>query len=283
MNLKELYSSGVDILERVGISTPNVDVENLLSYLFNISISKIYLNFNNIVSDEDICKFNKFLERRINREPVANIIGIKTFWDYDFYVDSNVLTPRNDSEILIEAVIKNFTNYSEKLNILDLGTGSGCLILTLLKIYKGSKGTAVDISDKALEIAKKNAKNLEINNISFIKSNWNGNIDEKFDIIISNPPYIKKNYIKDLEPEVNKYNPLLALDGGDDGLECYRYLAQNLKKNIKEKTKIFLEIGQNQENDIINIFNSNNFRILKIYKDLSKINRILLFEIKTLD
>ena len=186
-------------------------------------------------------------------------------------------TPRPDSETLIEAVLENYKDKDQKLNILDLGTGSGCLILTLLSIYQNSQGLAIDISDKALEIAKQNAKLLNINRIKFLKNNWNDNINKKFDIIISNPPYIPKKEIEILEPEVNKYNPLLALDGGNDGLDCYKYLAENLQKNCKENTKIFLEIGKNQENNIIEIFKNNKFELLKMYKDINGIIRILEF------
>ena len=277
MFLKELYTNSVNLLKNKGILTANLDVKILLAFLLNIDTKEIINYFNNEISNEFLNNFQKLLSRRLNREPIANIIGKKAFWDYDFIVNENVLTPRPDSETLIEAVLENYKDKDQKLNILDLGTGSGCLILTLLSIYQNSQGLAIDISDKALEIAKQNAKLLNINRIKFLKNNWNDNINEKFDIIISNPPYIPKKEIEDLEPEVNKYNPLLALDGGNDGLDCYKYLAENLQKNCKKDTKIFLEIGKNQENDIIEIFKNNEFELVKMYKDINKIVRILEF------
>lgn len=278
MKILELFNNSVKLLDSVGIKTSKLDVKILLAHLLNIDSKELILHFNKNVKQEFIDNFNKLLLRRINREPIANILNKKLFWDYSFFVDQNVLTPRNDSETLIEAVLSHYKNKNQELKILDLGTGSGCLILTLLKIYKNANGIGIDINEKSLQIAKKNAKLLEIDNrISFIKNNWNDNIDDKFDIIISNPPYIPTDEIDILEPEVNKFNPLLALDGGNDGLDCYKYLSKSLQKNIKNSTKIFLEIGKGQENDIDYIFSANNYKLLNMYKDLSGVNRVLCF------
>lgn len=278
MKILELYKNSAKELEQQGILTSKLDVKILLSYLLNIDSKELIMYFNQHIEQKFINTFNHLLKRRLNREPIANIVNKKSFWSYDFFVNENVLTPRNDSEILIEAVLSNYNNMQEGLKILDLGTGSGCLILSLLKMYKNASGLAVDISEKALKVARQNAENLKINNIKFLKNNWNDNIEDKFDIIISNPPYIPTKEIKELEPEVNKFNPLLALDGGEDGLNCYRYLAKSLEKNLKENTKIFLEIGKNQEKDIEKIFNENGYELLKMYKDLAEINRILCFK-----
>ena len=278
MKILELYKNSSKELEQQGILTSKLDVKILLSYLLNIDSKELIMYFNQHIEQKFINTFNQLLKRRLNREPIANIVNKKSFWSYDFFVNENVLTPRNDSEILIEAVLSNYNNMQEGLKILDLGTGSGCLVLSLLKMYKNASGLAVDISEKALKVAKQNAENLKINNIKFLKNNWNDNIEDKFDIIISNPPYIPTKEIKELEPEVNKFNPLLALDGGEDGLNCYRYLAKSLDKNLKENTKIFLEIGKNQEKDIEKIFNENGYKLLKMYKNLAEINRILCFK-----
>ncbi len=278
MKILELFNNSVKLLDSVGIKTSKLDVKILLAHLLNIDSKELILHFNKNVKQEFIDNFNKLLSRRINREPIANILNKKLFWDYSFFVDQNVLTPRNDSETLIEAVLSHYKNKNQELKILDLGTGSGCLILTLLKIYKNANGIGIDINEKSLQIAKKNAELLEIDNrISFIKNNWNDNIYDKFDIIISNPPYIPTDEIDILEPEVNKFNPLLALDGGNDGLDCYKYLSKSLQKNIKNSTKIFLEIGKGQENDIDYIFSANNYKLLNMYKDLSGVNRVLCF------
>ena len=278
MKILELFNNSVKLLDDVGIKTSKLDIKILLAHLLNIDSKELILHFNEDAKQEFINNFNKLLSRRINREPIANILNKKLFWDYSFFVDQNVLTPRNDSETLIEAVLSHYKNKDQELKILDLGTGSGCLILTLLKIYKNANGIGIDINEKSLQIAKKNAKLLEIDDrISFIKNNWNDNINDKFDIIISNPPDIPTKEINALEPEVNKFNPLLALDGGNDGLDCYKYLSKSLQKNIKNSTKIFLEIGKGQENDINDIFSANNYKLLNMYKDLSGVNRVLCF------
>ena len=278
MKILDLYNNSVEELKNKDILTSKLDVKILLSYVLNIDSKNLILYFNEKISDENLKKFNLLLSRRLKREPIANIIEKKSFWDFDFFVNENVLTPRNDSEILIEAVLENFTDINKNYKILDLGTGSGCLVLTLLKIYENANALAVDISEKALDVAKINAKNLSVNNIKFLKNNWNDEIEDKFDIIISNPPYIPKEEISTLEPEVKDFNPMLALDGGNDGLDCYKYLSKNLKRNLKENTILFLEIGKGQEDDIIKIFESENFKLKKIYKDLAGVNRILCFK-----
>lgn len=277
MKILELFRDSTKKLEKVGITTPKLDAKILLSDLLKIDSKELVLYFNKHIDNDFIDEFNKLLNRRINREPIANIINQKLFWDYSFFVSQDVLTPRNDSETLIEAILSNYKNKDEELKILDLGTGSGCLILTLLKIYKNSTGLGIDINEKSLQIAETNAKRLKVDRVKFIQNNWNENIEDKFDIIISNPPYIPTEEIKILEPEVNKYNPILALDGGEDGLKCYRYLASSLKKNIKNTTKIFLEIGKDQENKIKKIFSNHSYQLLNMYKDLSGINRVLCF------
>ena len=280
MNVLELYKNSTELLKNKGILTYKLDVRILLSYLLKIDTKDIFLHFSRSVDDDFVVNFNILLNRRLNNEPIANIIGNKSFWDYDFFVNENVLTPRNDSEILIEAVLDYFKNANANLKILDLGTGSGCLILTLLKIYKNSSGLAIDISEKALEVAKINAKKLGVEKIDFLKNDLNKNINEKFDIIISNPPYIPRLEIDNLEPEVNKFNPIISLDGGIDGLDFYRYFSKNLFQNLKMDTKIFFEIGKGQGEDIILFFEKNNYKLLNIYKDLSGIDRVLCFSYK---
>lgn len=279
MKIKELFSKSSKRLKDKGIDTANLDVKMLLSFLLKSDSNNLINYFEKDISTSFEKRFDNLINRRLNREPVANIIGKKSFWDYEFAVNKNVLTPRPDSETLIEAVLENYKDKEKKFNILDLGTGSGCLILTLLKIYKNANGLAIDKSKKALNIAQKNSKNLNIKNIKFLKNNWNSGIEKKFDLIISNPPYISKEELKTLEPEVNIFNPILALSDGNDGLDCYRYLAKNLRKNCKKNTKIFLEIGKNQEKDIQQIFENNGFILIKSHKDINQIVRVLYFSL----
>lgn len=266
----ELFSeNGLD-------NNANLDVKVLLSNVFDIEVEELYSKLNIDISDEDSRKFEFYLLERIKGKPVSKIINRKYFWDYSFYVDDNVLDPRPDSEIIIEAILEDYS-INDVNDILDLGTGSGCLILTLLKIFKNSKGLAVDKSKKALEIASKNAKLLDINNIEFKLNNWNDGLVGLFDIIVSNPPYIKTKEIDNLQNEVKFYDPKLALDGGEDGLDCYRYLAKNLKKNLNRNGKIYLEIGQNYGSKVIDIYEKYNFKIYKRKNDLQGIERVLVF------
>lgn len=253
-----------------------LEIKILLSYLVNVEVKDFYFCLdNNYQLDENF--LNKLIERRLRGEPLSKIIGLKRFWDYDFKTTKDVLDPRSDSEIMIEYILNDF-DVEDKLKILDLGTGSGCLILTLLKIFKNAKGVAADISEKALMVAKENAKNLCIDNIEFIKSNWNDNVDGFFDIIISNPPYIKTKDIDDLMIEVKNYDPMVALDGGFDGLDCYRYIANNIGKNCKNNTNIYIEIGFDQRKDIIDIFD--NFVFCGCKKDLSGNDRVVKFFVR---
>ena len=219
-------------------------------------------------SDEEL---NVFIQRRLTGEPVAKIIGKKGFWKDDFIVSKDVLDPRPDSETLIEAVLEIFPNKEKSLQILDLGTGSGCLLLSLLREYQNATGIGVDISEKALAIAKKNA---HTDRVQFVQRDMLQDLSDlgKFDIIISNPPYIPTAEIQTLERDVKDYDPILALDGGIDGLDFYRTLSkQHLAPHI------FIEIGKDQESQIIPLFESEGWQFIQSWKDLGKITRILYF------
>lgn len=278
MKIKELIQISKERLKKRGVKNPSLDINILLSSVLKIDTKNLVLHFDKNLSPTQTQKFNNLLERRLNREPISHLIGKRGFWDFEFIVDKNTLDPRPDSETLIEAVLKTHQK-NEELNILDLGTGSGCLILTLLKLFPNATGTGIDISPKALKIAKQNAENLDVQNrVKLLKNNWNDGITKIFDVIISNPPYIPTKQITSLQKEVQDFEPHLALDGGDDGLNCYRYIAQNISQNLTQNGHIFLEIGQNQENDIIKIFQKNNFKLKFMKKDLGGIVRILCFK-----
>lgn len=278
MKLNEILKKYITLLKNNNFETAVLDTKLLISYILGININNLIFDINKDINEKQLLLIEKVFTRRLNHEPISKIINKKQFWDYYFYVDNNVLDPRPDSENMIELILEDYDK-NECLNILDLGSGSGCLILTLLKIFKNSKGVAVDISDKSLEIIKKNAKLLNISNVDIIKSYWNKEIHSKFDIIISNPPYIKTKEINSLQIEVKEFEPLIALDGGSDGLDCYKYISKNIKKNCTKNTKIYLESGFNQKNDIINIFTQNDFKLFKIKKDLQKYDRIISFVI----
>jgi release factor glutamine methyltransferase len=278
MIVDEVIRKYKTILKNSKIETYTLDCRILLAHVLGVKANNLRLYKNDEINGDDMDRFEKMIQRRLNFEPVSKIINKKTFWEYDFFVNEDVLDPRPDSENMIELILCRHDR-RRPLKILDLGTGSGCLILTLLKIFKNSSGVAVDINEKALTVAKYNAELLGVQNISFIKSNWNDEINEKFDIIISNPPYIKTGDIDGLKDDVKKFDPIISLDGGEDGLDCYRYIAKNILKNCFDDTNIYLEIGYVQIVEIMGIFEKENFYLDNVKKDLRAINRILCFKL----
>lgn len=226
------------------------------------------------LSADEQKRFDEMVEQRLQRKPVSQILGKKEFWGLEFLVSGDVLTPRPETELIIEMALGHFAP-QEKLEILDLGTGSGCILLSLLHEFANSRGLGVDLCKEALAIAESNAYNLEIRNAEFQQSNWFENINQKnFDLIVSNPPYIPPQHLATLEKELS-FEPNLALTDNDDGLSCYREIAKNLV-NFNFKLALF-EIGIDQESEIIKIFEDYNFKYLKTEKDLAGIPRILAF------
>jgi release factor glutamine methyltransferase len=220
------------------------------------------------------------VQRRARREPVSYIIGKREFFGEDFFVSADVLDPRPDSESLIELVLEILPDKNQELKILELGVGSGCLIITLLKNYKMAQGFGVDISKKAVEICRRNALSHQVyKRLNLLQSdlfNFLGH-NQKFDLIISNPPYIKSEEINNLEPEVKIYEPRCALDGGKDGLDFYKKIAAKAKLFLNQNAKIILEIGFGQKERITEIFVEKNFLTAAIKPDLSGIERVLCF------
>jgi release factor glutamine methyltransferase len=278
--LSQLYQTALQDLRAAGVESPELDARVLLINAAEISVEEFYLDQHKIIKSKQADIFKAYITRRVNREPVAKIIGNKGFWKHDFHVNSHTLDPRPDSELIIENALKFFPDKTSAINILDLGTGSGCLLLSLVDEFKNSNGVAVDISQEALAIAQKNAINLALQDrVEFIQSNWFENISGMFDLIVSNPPYIPKADIEHLEKEVKEYDPYLALDGGLDGLDPYRYLAENLKKFLKIGGYAIIEFGIGQAQELKKIFNQ--YNILAIEKDLAKLERVIILERKS--
>lgn len=251
----------------------------LLAGMLNMTYDQVFFQQDSIyLSDSDLTLFMQHFSRYKSGEPVSKIIGKRSFWKDEFIVSKDVLDPRQDSETIIEAIIDNIDT-DRSIKVLDIGTGSGCLIISVLREYKNAVGVAVDISEKALNIAITNANNILKNRerISFKKSDFAKDITETFDVIISNPPYIKSSDIKDLDDAVRLYDPILALDGGDSGLTAYEAIAIESKRLLSKDGLIFLEIGHTQKDEVCNIFASHGYTLKAVYKDLQDIDRVVVF------
>ena len=218
--------------------------------------------------------FFEWVARRASREPVSHIIGLREFYGYDFHVSGDVLDPRPDSETLIEAVLTRQGKATEDLRILDLGTGSGCLMITLLLQYPVANGVAVDLSSKALEMAKKNAEKHEVSErLSFLEGRWFEPVNGQFHVIVSNPPYIESDVISSLQPEVKDFEPHLALDGGSSGLDCYRDILKDATRFVYPGGLIVFEIGQGQEQELSQLLKNAGFDQIEFHKDLASVVR----------
>ena len=265
-----------NLLMENAIDTADLDAKLIMLSSVKMTEEQLILNLDKDIDKSQLLDFKNKIRSRLEGKPTSKIVKFRYFWNNKFYVNEDVLDPRPDSEILIEAVVSDYSN-EQKLSILDLGTGSGCLILTLLSIFKKSHGLAIDISKNSLKIAQKNANLLNIITVSFRYGNWNDDITEKFDMVVSNPPYIKTSDIEKLQKEVKFFDPIVSLDGGVDGLDCYRYIAKNIRKNLNNNSRIYLEIGKDQDIDVETIFTNNGFKLLKKLKDLNNIYRVMVF------
>lgn len=226
------------------------------------------------LNPEDMEKYWEWVGRRAEREPVSHIIGKREFYSREFNVSANVLDPRPDSENLVEAVLLRVDPDKTSLSLLDLGTGSGCLLITLLLELPNANGIGVDISSDALAQAKENAEGLNVSQRSgFVKSKWFEKIDGKFDVIVSNPPYIETAVIETLQPEVRDFEPHLALDGGADGLDCYRDILAEIGDYLQMDGLVVFEIGQGQEQALITLMQGAGLSEMQTHKDLSSIVR----------
>ena len=273
--MSDLIKESLSKLKQKNISNPELDLRILLKHASKKN-SEIILNNLNL-EDIHIPKFKIFLKKRINRQPIAKIINKKSFWKYDFYVNNFVLDPRPETELIIEEVLNIYKNKNLELKVLDIGTGSGCIAISLAKEFKYASITAIDISQEALDVAKKNLKIHNCDNRIQLKMIDFKNINSKFDLIVSNPPYLTLDEFYNAAPEVKNYEPKIALVGGNDGLKFYREYSNNLKYLMNEKSNFVCEIGINQRQNCEEIFLNSGLYLSKIVPDLQGIDRILSF------
>ena len=276
MNIYETIDKANKILKQNNIKTSYLDSELLLSKVIKKDRKYIILNSKKILNKNYFKNFDKLIDRRKKGEPVAYLTNFKEFWKQKYFVNKNVLIPRPDSEVLIDEALKIYEK-EKKINILDIGTGSGCLLLSILNERKNFMGTGVDISKKALNVARFNAKLQHLcNRVKFYNSDIDKFFIGKYDLILSNPPYIKNFDIKYLEKDVAYFEPKVALDGGSDGFSKITKVIIKASTLIKKNGKFILEIGCHQRNEAINKLKNNNFYINKIIKDYGKNDRCII-------
>ena len=271
MKLKEVLADTAIKLSKSGIEGAARDARILTAFALEISISELSLKINQQVSEKIIVELEKLILRRINREPISKILGRRDFWGRTFSINENVLDPRGDTETLIDFVIEKPVK-----SVLELGTGSGAIGITLACEWKEVHVTAVDISEDALLLAKLNAEKFNVQNkIHFLKSDWYDNVKGLFDLIISNPPYIGLAEQDELSAEVIKYDPEIALFAGRDGLDAYKKIIPNLRKFLNPDGFVALETGASQGVQVKNMMNAVGFIDAKIVKDLSGKDRLV--------
>ena len=276
MNIENILNEGINILQKNKIANPQLDSEILLSNSIKRDKKHIILNPKEILNSEQLGKFKSLIERRKKGEPIAYIINKKEFWKDEFFVNKDVLIPRPDSELIIEQVLKIYSK-NVQLQVLDIGTGSGCILLSILKERSNFYGTGIDISKKSINVSKFNAKQLNLTNrVKFFHSSVDNFNNGKYDIIVSNPPYIEQLSLKYLEKDVVNFEPKLALSGGFDGFSKIRKVINKASILIKKNGKFILEIGFNQKNKVIKILKEEGFYVNKAIKDYGNNDRCII-------
>ena len=279
MDIQSALKKGQSILTDNNIISAKLDSEILMSQAIRKNKKFIILNLHKEIKKKDLDYFDNLIQERAKSKPIAQIIKKKDFWKYEFIVNNNVLIPRPDTEILIEQALKLVKN-KNRLQILDIGIGSGCILMSILKEKKNFIGTGIDISNKSLQISKVNGHKLRINNrLRLFKSNIDNFNTGKYDLIVSNPPYIKKSILKCLEKDIG-FEPKQALDGGLDGLSEIRKVINKSSELIKRSGHFIIEIGFDQKNKVKKILRDKGFYIKKTVKDLSNHDRCIV-SIKT--
>ena len=275
MNISLAIKKSTKILKDKLIPNPELDSEILMAITIKKNRKYVLLNSNMSLSKNDLNNFNKLIEKRSLRNPIAHLIKKKFFWNTNFFVTKDTLIPRPDTELIVENIL-SLTKHKNKIKILDIGVGSGCILLSILKERKNFYGTGVDISKKCLNITKINAVNLKVyNRLKLYKSDVDKFTLGKYDLIVSNPPYIKTCKLKYLEKDVADFEPKLALNGGLDGLSEIRKVIKKSSELIKKNGKFILEIGFDQKSKVINLLKKEGFYINSSQKDLANNDRCI--------
>ena len=276
MNIENILTQAFKELSNSNIKNANLDCEVLLSNIINKDREYVILNPKKNLDKKYIDIFNNLIDRRKKSEPIAYLINKKEFWKETFYIDKNVLIPRPDTEHIVEEVLK-LTQNNSKSHVLDIGTGSGCILLSILKERKNFIGTGIDISKKCIKVSKYNAKRLELDNrTKFYISDVDNFLIGKYDVVVSNPPYIENLNLKYLDRNVVNFEPKLALSGGRDGFSEITKVINKTSGLIKKNGVFVLEIGHNQKNKVTEKLKAKGFYIKKVLKDYGKNDRCVI-------
>jgi len=275
MEILELINNGSKQLKNKKIYSHQLDSEILLSKVLNKTREELLINLNEEIGQQKIVYFNRLIERRSSKEPIAYILKEKEFWSKKFLLDNNTLIPRPETELMVEKIVKIFKE--KDISVLDIGTGTGCILISILSELQNSKGIGIDISQKAIQIANANLKKHKLTQrAKFYKRSLNDIYYNKFDLIVSNPPYIMKKDLKNLDEDIKKFEPKLALDGGNDGLDVIKKVIYKSKYILKIKGMLALEIGNEQFKKVSKILRSNKFKIRYLVKDYRENIRCIL-------
>ena len=263
-------------LQAAGVDGPVIDARLLVEAAAGASRTDIIADPHRLLSDDQAATLEGFIARRERREPVSHILGRKGFWKIMLQVNANVLTPRPDTETVVELVLRDLPE-GKPFSILDLGVGSGAILLAILAERPAGKGLGIDVSDEALAVARENAANLGLaGKVALLRGDWTRGLgDASFDVVVSNPPYIRSAEIEGLAPEVRDHEPRLALDGGADGLDAYRELAPEILRVLKPGGRFAVEIGFDQAAEVEALFKAAGAQGLATHKDLANRDRVV--------
>ncbi|HWU13423.1 MAG TPA: peptide chain release factor N(5)-glutamine methyltransferase [Caulobacter sp.] len=276
LTLVKAWNAAKDRLKNVQIDQPAIDARLLLEVAADVTRTDIITDPYRLLTEAQMATLDDFLNRRARREPVSHIIGRKGFWKILLQVNKHVLTPRPETEVIVDEVLKAFPEQMP-FNMLDLGVGSGTILLAVLAERPAAKGLGIDVSEEALAVARENAANLGLaGRTALLRGDWtNGLGDDSFDLVVSNPPYIATDVIETLEPEVRDHEPRLALDGGADGLDAYRVLAGEILRVLKPGAMFAVEIGYDQSEAVETLFRQAGGQNVRTIKDLSVNDRVV--------
>lgn len=273
MNYREAYETGKGALAAAGIEEAELDARLLLEEICGTDRNTLLVHGDRNVTEEELAQYKEMLEKRSAHIPLQQIIGRQSFMGLDFYVDENVLIPRQDTELLVEEALQEL---HDGMRILDMCTGSGCILLSLLKYSNDCEGIGADISEEALKVAERNRVQLGLEKAAFIRSDLFEAVEGKFDLLVSNPPYICSDVIDTLMPEVREHEPRQALDGSADGLHFYRRILADCRAYLKPGGMLLFEIGYDQGEAVKRLMEENGFLEVEVKKDYGGLDRVVL-------